>query len=252
MNTLNSAVERFDSSVSNLMSYVDNNEYISAALALFLVLYASLAAPKLPEYIARLFENPIFKLLIFFLIAYSAKKNPTVAIIAAIGLMVSLHTLNRFKVNKKMLSMIRQEEAMNAELNSINYQDNYEAQGEHMSDEEIAMIEQQAMAEHEIPQESLAEMEEGVEEEVGAPIIDGATNANGYPFRNTECTRKSNFRNSFYPQYVNMKPDAYLSRYTGNEVGGYDLSARYSGSGGGRSTYGSNRKSYNGVRGSYN
>ena len=42
------------------------------------------------------------------------------------------------------------------------------------------------------------------------------------------CTVKANFRNSFYPQYVNMKPDAYLARYNGLEVDAYDPDANYS------------------------
>ena len=103
-------MERFDSIVKNILSPIDNNEYLSAALPLFLVLYAGLAAPKLPEYIARLFDNPLFKLLIFFLIAYSSKKNPTVAIIAAVGLMVSLHTLQRYDINRRMVSLVQEEE----------------------------------------------------------------------------------------------------------------------------------------------
>ena len=36
---------------------------------------------------------------------------------------------------------------------------------------------------------------------------------------NTEGdTLKANYHNSFYPQYVNMKPDAYMARYTGDAV----------------------------------
>ena len=110
MSGYNNLIDSFDASVNNAMSIVDNNKYLSTGLALFLVLYAVLAAPKLPTYIARLFDNTFFKIFIFFLIAYSAHKDPTVAIIAAIGVMVSLHTLNRIKVGDRVMNMMQSEE----------------------------------------------------------------------------------------------------------------------------------------------
>ena len=54
--------------IDNAMAMVLGNPYLSTALTLFLVLYAGLAAPNLPHFIASLFENPLFKFLILFLI----------------------------------------------------------------------------------------------------------------------------------------------------------------------------------------
>jgi len=221
MDMLNSAVKGFDNTVNSWMSFIDRNDYISAVISLVLILYAGLAAPKLPEYIAKLFDNVLFKLVIFFLIAYSAKKNPTVAIIASVGLMVSLQTLNKLEINKYLAGIIRKEEAMEAVMMTKS--------SEHDMDN-MMMEERSAATEEQLPEETLAELQE-----------------NAMP----TCTKEADFRNSFYPQYANMKPDAYLARYTGDDVGGYDTSARYSGSNG-RSTYDSNRGSYNGDRGSYN
>ena len=86
----------------DLKSYLSvlDNEHVSAALSIFLVVYAGMAAPHLPERVARLFENTVFRVLIFFLIAYTSQKNPTVAIIAAVGLMVSLQTLSRYDITR--------------------------------------------------------------------------------------------------------------------------------------------------------
>jgi hypothetical protein len=189
----------FDRTVSSWLSVVDNNEYLSATLSLFLILYAGLAAPKLPEGVARLFDNPLFKLLLFFLIVYSAKKNPTVAIIAAVGLMVSLHTLTRFKVNRQL------EEVVNAEDATMIPAENG-SNGVNEGMEDVAMFEESA-ASVELPEEALVELQ---------------------PPQHTGCARQANFRNSFYPQYVNMKPDSYESRYTGNDIAGYDSMAAYS------------------------
>ncbi len=97
-------MDQFDKTVNNLLAGLDN-EYVSTALSLFLILYAGLAAPKLPESIARLFENDIFKVLICFLIAYTGNKNPTVAIISTICLLVSLQTLHRYEVNRQMIAV---------------------------------------------------------------------------------------------------------------------------------------------------
>lgn len=89
-------MEVFDNTVKGYLSFLDN-EYVSAGLALFLVLYASLAAPKLPASVAHLFDNLLFKLLVFFLIVYVSRKNVTIAIIASVAVMVSLMTLNKLK-----------------------------------------------------------------------------------------------------------------------------------------------------------
>jgi len=108
MDSLNDAAKNFDATVTNWLSFLDN-EYISGALIIFLIVYASYAAPKLPPYILKLFDNPLFKLLIFFLIVYSAKKNPTVAIIAAVGLMVTIHALNKLKLDQMLMRAVQRE-----------------------------------------------------------------------------------------------------------------------------------------------
>lgn len=98
-------MESFNNAVRSLLS-VTENKYISSALTILLVVYASLAAPKLSERMARLFENSIFRTLIFFLIAYSSRKDPAVAAISAIGLMISLQTLNKYDIESKIRNMI--------------------------------------------------------------------------------------------------------------------------------------------------
>ena len=67
---------------------------LSTVLALFLILYASLAAPKLPKSVSNVFDNVWFKLLFMFLIAYMATKDLPVAIISSIALLVTLQTLS--------------------------------------------------------------------------------------------------------------------------------------------------------------
>lgn len=164
MNALENITRQFDNTVNTGMNFVDQNQYISVALGLFLILYAGLAAPKLPESIAKLFDNMLFKFIVLFLVAYGARKNPTVAIIAVVGLLVSIQALNRIKLNKALMTIFGTE---------------------------------------------------------GMETVSAEAEASG------GCTQTGQYRNAFYPQYVNMKPDAYLARYTNDNVSGFDPSASY-------------------------
>lgn len=187
-------VQSFDNNVKSALSFLDRNQYISAAITVFLIVYAGMAAPRLPEYIARLFDNSFFKLLILFLIAYAARENPTVAIIAAIGLMVTLQVLNRYKINQQLARLMMINEQARAEEAAVRKEAFDGEEGEMVPDvQEIAQ-------EQHVP---------SVEEDPRS------------------CVAKANFRNAFYPQYVNMKPDAYLARYTGDDVAGFDSTAGY-------------------------
>jgi hypothetical protein len=209
-------MDQFDRTVTNTLSMVDNNPYLSSGLSLFLVLYAGLAAPQLPESVAVLFDNTLFKFVIMFLVAYSAKKNPTVALVAAIGLMVSLNTLTKFKVNRQLLSMIYAQEA--------------EVPHPAQDAPVVPMMDVDSIIEENdgVPEGALAELqaEEGsaIEESMEPPAGPGPGPTDG---GSATCSKKANFRNSFYPQYVNMKSDAYDARYTGEDVGGFDASSAY-------------------------
>jgi len=70
------------------------SKIIMAVLGMFLVLYSAKAAPKLPNYLLKVFDNPIFKIVFMFLIAYIASKDPSVAIITAIILLLTIKVLS--------------------------------------------------------------------------------------------------------------------------------------------------------------
>lgn len=108
----------FDKAVTPYLSFLDN-QYVSAILTIILIVYASLAAPRLPENVAALFDNPIVKLILFFLIVYLAKHNATIAIIAAVAVLVSLMTLNKWNMNREMMSVVNSDQAAE-NLNTCN------------------------------------------------------------------------------------------------------------------------------------
>ena len=98
-------MDEFNRVVTEALSVLDN-QIVSSVLGLFLVLYAGLAAPKLPRSIAKLFDNPVFRVIVLFLVAFMASKNKSVALIAAVGLVVSFQTLNRHKMNDQLITAI--------------------------------------------------------------------------------------------------------------------------------------------------
>uniref|UniRef100_A0A6C0ACG8 Uncharacterized protein n=1 Tax=viral metagenome TaxID=1070528 RepID=A0A6C0ACG8_9ZZZZ len=100
-------MERFNNTVRNMMDALRlNNEYVSTALIVFLVAYASMAAPRLPQSVANLFEKTWFRFLVFFAIAYLAKQNATVAVVAALAVLVTLQTVNRYAVNRDLQHVV--------------------------------------------------------------------------------------------------------------------------------------------------
>ena len=88
-------MNRFNTIIDSL-SFIDN-KYIILSMGLFLIIYVTFTSIQFPQSIPKLINNPFFKLLILFLIIYITKKNSTIAIIAVIGLIVTVYSINKFK-----------------------------------------------------------------------------------------------------------------------------------------------------------
>ena len=80
------------------------NQYVSTSLVVFLVLYGGLAAPKLPKSIIKLFSNPLFRLLVIFLIAYISSKNHSIALVATIILVLLMQDSNDNVISNKSVA----------------------------------------------------------------------------------------------------------------------------------------------------
>ena len=105
-------IESANKTANNILdTYVYGNPVISSVLSLFLVLYAGLAAPKLPKKIARLFGNEIFRITILVCIAYMASKDASMSIISAVALVISLQTLSYHEANEVVATTIADEAA---------------------------------------------------------------------------------------------------------------------------------------------
>lgn len=91
-------MENIKNFFNNVLKTMDNNQMIYSVVSILLVLYSALAAPKLPKSFAKVFDNPLVKILYMFLIGYLATKNPTVSIMAAVALFLTLQTLASHEV----------------------------------------------------------------------------------------------------------------------------------------------------------
>lgn len=87
-------------SINNGFTSLLQNQWFTAFVSLFLILYASLARPALPLWVIRLFENPLFRLFVLFSIAYAASKNVTVAVITAVAFAVVMSLLSEMRLRE--------------------------------------------------------------------------------------------------------------------------------------------------------
>jgi hypothetical protein len=198
--SFNDTVNNVNTSMTNAFSFLDN-ETVSLTIIILLILYSCWAVSYLPMSVLRLFDYPLFNFIILFIIVYACRKNPSVGLIAGIAFLASIHALHKVKMGSGLMSMMyqRQEPMQQQQHPSM------------MNDGEMT-IEDITSPEVMIPEQAVANIQEEEKSQPGC--------ASG-------CTAKANFQNSFYPQYVDMNPSAYLARYNGVDVNGYDPESDY-------------------------
>jgi hypothetical protein len=94
VNQISSYIDMSSNYVDKGVNFISQNKILSSVLGMLLVLYAAAAAPKLSPSVVKIFDNNLFKLVYIFLIGYLATKDPSVAIITAVTLLVSIQTLS--------------------------------------------------------------------------------------------------------------------------------------------------------------
>lgn len=101
--TLSEGFDHFDNSVKAVSSNKYVHTYIAPVVALLLVLWIVMAAPKLPKSVVQFFDYPVVKIIYMFLIVYIATHNPSVAIVATVALLVMLQTLSSYETAEKLI-----------------------------------------------------------------------------------------------------------------------------------------------------
>jgi hypothetical protein len=77
-----------------------SSPYVAGFIGILVVIYASFLANKLPEKVARWFNNPLFKIVFMFVILMAHKINPVLAIVLAVVFIISLWTLTQYTTIK--------------------------------------------------------------------------------------------------------------------------------------------------------
>jgi hypothetical protein len=90
----------FDSLVNNNLGWVHKNKLVLPILSLILGVYAALARPKLPKFIEKLFENPVFRLVVISYIIYRGNNDPQLSVMIAAAFLITMHMINKRRVNK--------------------------------------------------------------------------------------------------------------------------------------------------------
>lgn len=82
--------------VESTLDGVFSNIYVNTSIKVFLVLYAALAAPRLPKIAYELFQNVLFRIVIAFLIILLATRDASMALLVAIAVIITLYSAARF------------------------------------------------------------------------------------------------------------------------------------------------------------
>lgn len=96
-------VSQFNKLALEVLKPLDN-PYISTVVKVFLILYASMIAPELPENLSSLLKNKIVRIVLIFLIAFIAVKDVQIALLSSIGLIVSIMALQKGNVIGDLVS----------------------------------------------------------------------------------------------------------------------------------------------------
>jgi len=98
----------------NSLSFLDN-EYVATFIKVVLTVYAAVIAPKLPGQLAGLFNNNLFKLFVFVLVAWVATKDKTVSLLIALAFLLSMTALRGANVMSLVRNLENQEEEVSTD-----------------------------------------------------------------------------------------------------------------------------------------
>ena len=92
-------VKNYNQFVNKLFS----NKHFVTILSLLIALYASFAAPKLPNVLIKFFNNDFAKVTICFLIAYTASANLNLSVMIALLFLISTGLLNKLQLEQFLM-----------------------------------------------------------------------------------------------------------------------------------------------------
>ena len=81
--------------------YLVQNSYLVGVLTIFLTMYGPRLHPKLPPTLRNLFNNPVFRGIVLFLIAYLSSSNFQSSIVITVIFLVTMNLLHTDHVLEK-------------------------------------------------------------------------------------------------------------------------------------------------------
>jgi hypothetical protein len=106
-----SSSSSFNSSSSSIFNKtILKNKYVRAILYIILIFYASVIAPRLPDWLIPYLQNSIVKILIFLIICLLATEDPIAAFIAAIGAIITYLFIAENKLKNNINNIFNTEE----------------------------------------------------------------------------------------------------------------------------------------------
>lgn len=98
-------MNQFSEQIMTQFNTAMSNPIFSSVLTLFVILYGTMARPNLPDYIMNLFENPFFRLLVLFLIAFTASKDTKAALLVSLVFLISMNLVSEKKMAEGFMSI---------------------------------------------------------------------------------------------------------------------------------------------------
>ncbi len=93
---------------TDTINKIMENKNFKAVLYIILILYASVIAPKLPNWLMNFLDNPIIKILFVFLIGFLFTQDSIAAIIATIGVTITYLIIAQTKTNNYAEDVVKE------------------------------------------------------------------------------------------------------------------------------------------------
>ena len=102
-----------------LKKQFNSNQWLSWTVRLILVIYAAFIATNLNKSMINIFDNVVFRLVVVVLIVYLCYVDQASAILLAVGFVISIQTLNKYKLNNMSTNQVISETVKEDEPDNV-------------------------------------------------------------------------------------------------------------------------------------
>jgi len=82
------------------MEKISDNSYVMIVLTILIILYTASLNAVVPNYVKTLFNNPIFRVLVLFLIVIKGNENPVFSIVLGVAYVSTLIYMKQQQANE--------------------------------------------------------------------------------------------------------------------------------------------------------